>query len=432
MGIETFDRSLWSALTPALDAGPSLQGDHDTDVLVVGAGFLGLSTALHLAEAGVRVTVLEAEQPGFGASGRNTGFVVPSLKTAFGPADVRDALGETGDRLTELVGSSGNLVFDLIRRLGIECSAEQTGWLQPAHTGAVMKVLEQRQADWLALGRGVDILTPEETAEMVGTPGYHGALLDRTGGQINPLAYARGLAAVARRLGANLFWKSRVTKLQRNGGRWLAETAAGGVRADRVILTTNALVGGLVPEVEASMIPVRVHQVATAPLSPELGATILPMRTPVADTRRHTFAVRWSPDGRLVTGGLVLPGPANLRRATRIFSRRLERAFPMLGQVRIDHVWNGVIAATLDSLPRFMSVEPGLDAVIGCNGRGVALTTALGRDIARLHTGEIDISAFPLPHKAPTPVPARAITRHGPSFWLPWSDFRDRLDGRRG
>ena len=120
-----------------------------------------------------------------------------------------------------------------------------------------------------------------------------------------------------------------------------------------------------------------------------------------------------------------------LERASRFFARRLERFFPALAPVKAEYVWNGVIAATTDSLPRFLSLSPGLDAAIGCNGRGVALTTALGRDIAGLYSGKLAASEFPLAHERPRGVPGRSLAEHGPSLWLPWSTFRDWQDARR-
>ena len=431
MTTETFQSSLWSSLAPPAPATPPLSGSGKADVVVVGAGFLGLSTALHLAESGASVVLIEAEEPGFGASGRNTGFVVPSLRTSLGPSDIRDRLGEHGERLTALVGQSGDIVFDLIRRHGIECSAEQTGWMQPAHSFAMMRVLEARQRDWAARGRSVLILDAAETRRRAGFGSYHGALLDPTGGQINPLAYARGLAAAALAAGTVIHAASRVIAIDRQGEGWRVRTASGEIRAGRVLLTTNALVGGLNPAMAGSVIPVRVHQIATQPLSEDLRRDILPNRSPLADTRRHTFALRWSPDGRLVTGGMVLPGPASLARASRAFLKRLAHFLPGLGTVRADFVWNGVIAATLDQMPRFVELAPGLDGAIGCNGRGVALTTALGREIAGLYAGRIAADAFPLPHGRPEAVPGHFLARHGPALWLPWSNWRDHLESAR-
>lgn len=428
---EIFAASLWSALTPARPIGQALSGSAATDVLVVGGGFLGLSTALHLAESGTRVTVLEAQEPGFGASGRNTGFVVPSLKTALGPGDVARFLGERhAENLIRLVGESGNRVFALIRRLAIECSAEQTGWYQPAHNKEMAEKLSKRADEWLRYGAEVQLLSGGETEQRLGMRGYRNAIYVRSGGQINPLAYARGLAEAAVRQGVGLFHGARVTEIKREGARWVAITATGSVLADRVLLATNGMVGALNTAVATSVVPTRVHQIATQALSPALQADILPERAPVADTRRHTLAVRWSPDGRLLTGGLVMPGPDPLGRAARFFTRRLRHFFPQLPPLKADYVWSGVIAVTLDSLPRMISLAPGLDAAIGCNGRGIALTTALGKDIAALYSGRISPSDFALPITPPQPVPGRQLAQAGPHLYLPWSEFRDWMDTR--
>ena len=428
---DTFEQSIWSALSRPGPALPVLEGDMAADVAIVGAGFLGLSTALHLAELGVRTVLLEADVPGFGASGRNTGFVVPSLKTALGPADVGASLGEVfGERLVDLVGMSGDIVFDLIRRVGIECDAEQSGWMQPAHTAAIASVLERRVAEWQRRGRGVEMLDGAEVARRTGSTRFHGALFVPSGGQLNPLAYARGLAGACLDAGVSLFAESPVSNIARRDGKWLLSSRKGRVEASRVFLATNALTGRLAPELDRSIIPTRVFQIASQRFGPEEQARILPTRSPIADTRRHTFAVRWSPDGRLLTGGLVLPGPNRLNRAEAVFTRRLEEFFPAAGNMIAEHVWTGVIAATLDALPRFLSLAPGLDAAIGCNGRGVALTTSLGREIAGLLAGRVTAGEFVLPHVRPKAVPMRTFAEAAPYVWLGWSEFRDRRDLR--
>jgi glycine/D-amino acid oxidase-like deaminating enzyme len=258
--------------------------------------------------------------------------------------------------------------------------------------------------------------------------GYHGALFIPTGGQINPLAYARGLARACVARGVEMYEHTRVTSFAQGGARWIARTRQASVTAERVLLTTNALIGRLVPEVAASIIPARVFQIATQTFDADTRQKILPTRSPIADTRRHTFAVRWSPDGRLITGGLVMPGPGRLERAKRIFTERLAKFVPVHTSVETPYVWTGVVAATLDSLPRFMSVAPGMDAAIGCNGRGVALTTSLGKELAMLYSTGMPSGEFVLPHEKPKSVPLRWLAELGPYVWLPWSEFRDRRE----
>ena len=426
---ETFTKSLWSALSPSGLEQPELGDDAQCDVLVIGAGLLGLSTALHLAESGVKVTLVEADEVGFGASGRNTGFVVPSLRTALGPENVSSKLGaHHGERLNNLVGNSGSTVFDLIRRLRIECNAEQSGWLQPAHSAKMAELLSLRCNEWRRRGKHLEYLSAEQTRMRTGIGGYHGALFIPSGGQINPLAYARGLARACVERGVEIYEHTRVTSFARSGARWIARTRKASVTSERVLLTTNALIGRLVPEVAASIIPARVFQISTQTFDEGTQQQILPTRSPIADTRRHTFAVRWSPDGRLMTGGLVMPGPGRLERTKRVFAERLASFVPLKTTVETPYVWTGVVAATLDSLPRFMSIAPGMDAAIGCNGRGVALTTSLGREIATLYSTGMPNREFVLPHDKPKPVPMRRLAELGPYVWLPWSEFRDRME----
>lgn len=426
--------SFWATISPDAPDMPPLLGEARADVVVIGGGILGLSAALHLAEAGASVRVLEAETAGFGASGRNTGFVVPAFKATIGPDDVRAQIGaDRAERLVDLVGGSGRHLFDLVRRHAIDCAADETGWMQPAHTEAVARVLEVRAREWTQRGYDVRLLDRSQTAARLGTDGYPAALMVPSGGQVNPLAYARGLARAAIKAGAHVHAATRVIGLDAaRSGQWIVRCASGHVTAGRVLLATNALVDDLVPAVRDALVPVRVYQIATQPLPPDAAARILPGRSPASDTRRHTFAIRWSPDGRLLTGGLVMRGPAEPRRAARAFARRLAAFFPDHAPYGVAHVWCGTIAVLPASLPALFSVAPGLEAAIGCNGRGVALATALGRVLADRYAGRLAEDRMPLASLPPAPMPGRAFAAIGPSLWLPWSEFRDRLDtGRR-
>jgi glycine/D-amino acid oxidase-like deaminating enzyme len=431
-GGETFGRSLWSALTPPAPILPALAGEHRAAVAVIGAGILGLSLTLHLALTGIQVLLIEATEPGFGASGRNTGFVVPSFTAALGPSEVGRLLGEApGERLSRFVGGAAAAVFALVAAQGIDCAAEQTGWLQPAPTEATRALLERRVAEWQRLGQPVRLLDRAETGRLTGSPLYRAALIDESGGQLNPLAYVRGLAAAARRAGAEIVARSPVRRISRQAGRWRIETSGGSVLAETVFATTNALGGRLLPSVQQSLIPVRPYQVATQPLPASVQARLLPARQPVADLHRHTFAYRWSPDGRLVTGGLALLNtPGATDRAARGFLRRLTRYLPDLPPLEPAFAWNGVVATTPDFLPAIWDVGPGLYAPIGCNGRGIAVTTALGQALARFAaTG--DRAALPLAITPPRPRPFQPLLAYGPSLWLARNQWLDARDDRR-
>lgn len=425
------DGSLWEAITPPPPKYERLMGAITADVVVVGAGFLGLSCALHASEAGLDVVLLESHQPGFGASGRNTGFVVPSLKTSLGPSEVVAALGpDHAGRLLKLVAGSGRTVFDLIARHDIDCGAVQNGWLQPAHSHAAEALLHGRMPRLLDAGVDAQWLDRDAMLERTGLPSLYGGIRVASGGQITPLAYVHGLAHAATSAGVRVFGNSSVNSIEPDGRGWRLRTTSGEVRARRVLMTTNALIGDLLPALRSSIIPARVFQIATQRLPASFRQTLLPDMAPVADTRRHTFALRWSPDGRLVTGGMVPPLPGRMQLARRLFANRLHRIVPDLPDISIEYSWTGIIAGTLDFLPRMMRIEPGIDAVIGCNGRGVALTTALGREIGPWLAERIADADLTLPLTAPRPIPFGRLSGLGPHLILPVWEARDAFEAR--
>jgi glycine/D-amino acid oxidase-like deaminating enzyme len=432
---DTFRASLWSALTPAQPPLPAAVGAMRADVVVVGGGLLGLSLALHLAERRTDVILLEAEEIGYGASGRNTGFVVPWLKSGLSLEYISARIGtESAERLLRLVTGSGEALFALVRRLGIACDAEPNGWLQPAldQAGADRIAGQLREAE--RLGVCVQGLDAAEARHATGVPGYTAALLIPSGGQINPLSYAHGLASAASTAGARLL-QGRASTISRQGTNWRVTTQAGAtVDAGITVLATNALVGLLEARVARSILPARSYQVATQTLDETFRRWLLPGRQPLADLRHHPFALRWSPDNRLVTGGgAVLNDRWAGPRMARVFLHRLTRLVPGLPQLRGEYAWNGVVAGTGDFLPRLWSLEPGLFAPIGCNGRGVALTTAFGAALATyLNNGETDV--LPIAPAPPRPWKLHGLMRFAPSAWLAaawWRDWRAERSRRR-
>lgn len=417
--------SLWRAIAPPPPETAPLAGDGRVDVLVVGGGFTGLSTALHLAERGTDVAVLEARGIGFGASGRNNGQVIPCLSKAE-PEDLERAFGAgQGARAAALIRDSAALVFDLVRRHGIDCDAEQTGWLQPAHSPGRVRVSERRCRAWQARGADVRLLDREQARAMLGSDAYHGAWLAPTGGHINPLGFARGLARAALAAGARIHNDSPVIGLVRDATRWRARTPGGTLSAERVVLATNAYSDALWPGLARSIVAVRSNQVATAPIGDNLRATVLPGRQAVSDTRGDLHFFRYTADHRLVTGAAqILPGDGRLRRRS---AERLARLFPQLGRVPIDFAWSGSLAMTRDHLPHLHRPAPGVVAWLGCNGRGVALATALGPVLATA-TLESRDDLLPLPVTEIRPLPGHALLERVARLALMkyrWRDARE-------
>ncbi|NPD68675.1 FAD-binding oxidoreductase (plasmid) [Lichenicola cladoniae] len=429
---DSFHRSLWSAITPSGSAFDRAEGRQRFDVVVVGGGLLGLSTALALAEKGASVGLVERDEAGFGASGRNTGFVVPALKGSVDPGRVAHRLpGNKVEPLLRLVSGSGDAVFALIDRLKIACAPEQNGCLQPAPTEAALASVEAQVRAMAPLGVNWQVLDANETFQRTGIPGYVGSMLLPTGGQLNPLAYTRGLASAVRGAGGTLL-AGRVVALARQSGAWHLDLANGAeLVAGNVVLATNALLEGLVPEVSRSLVPVHAYQVATQPLDVAYRDRILRHRQPSVDLRNHPLAVRWSPDNRLVTGGGALwHGTGAVDRMARFFLRRLEREIPDLPLLRPDFAWSGIIGGTGDFLPRLWDLGDGMYAPIGCNGRGVALTTALGNSLGRFLLDR-DEAALPLPLTRPRPWRFHGAMRHAPLLWLAQGRLRDWRNEKR-
>lgn len=380
-------------------------------VVVVGGGFTGISTALHLAEAGVEVRVLEAKDIGWGASGRAFGQVVPYLKIS------EDALarhyGPDADRVIDAVAAGPDLVFGLIGKHRVACWPVRTGLIFAAHSPAGRRGLERRAEYWQRRGAPVEMLEGARCTEMIGSALYRTALLDRRGGHINPYAYVRGLAKAAAGAGARLHVQSPVRSLAREGGRWRLGVGEHEVMADQVVIATNAYTTALWPGLAESVIPVRGHGFVSAPLSDNVRRSILPEGQSLTDTRRLFSAVRLMPDGRLhASGHGPVTGPESPP-DWRAVNARVMRLYPQLDRVAWDQGWSGWVAMTPDHVPRLHELAPGLFAGLGYNGRGIAAATMMGRDLAALVLGR-GATAFPrlpvrpLPYAPIAPLLVRA------------------------
>lgn len=400
--------SLYAATARPAPPVPPLDGDAQADVLVVGAGFTGLSTALHLAERGVRVIVLDAAEPGWGASGRNGGQVNPGLK--FDPDQVeRDFGPDLGGRVVRLAWGAPETTFGLIRRWQIACDARQGGTLraacQPRHADGVRRSAEQG----MRRGMPVTLLEGEAARAATGHGRYRAVMVDASGGDLQPFDYARGLADAVRRAGARVHGGTRVTGLHRDGGLWRATTPGGTVRADKVILATNGYTDDLWPGLRRSVVPVFSSIAATAPLAPEVVAGIMPHRGSLYEMGHVTVYLRVDQAGRLLMGGRGPQRPIGDHAPVRYLIDYAERLWPQLRGASWTHGWNGQVAMTRDHYPHVHEPAPGLHACLGYNGRGVALATAMGGELAKLATGT------PARDIAMPVTPIRPIAFHG--FW---------------
>jgi glycine/D-amino acid oxidase-like deaminating enzyme len=396
MMTDPLSHGLWEMTAPPAPPTERLIGEKRADVAVVGAGFTGLSAANHLAQAGVSVAVLEGVEIGFGGSGRNVGLVNAGLWIM--PDEVPAMLGrDHGERLLTALGQGPGVVFDLIRKHGIECEAEHAGTLHCAPNRRGLDDLKERQRQWQARGAPVRLLDREETAARVGTSAYLGSLLDERAGTIQPLAYVRGLARAAIQAGAEVFTASPVARAEADGNAWRLSTAEGSVRADWVVVATNAYTTAPWPQLRAELVHLPYFNFATPPLPERALERILPGREGIWDTRAILSSLRRDRQGRLVFGSVgALRGTGAAVHGA--WARRsLRKLFPFLDAVAFESAWYGQIGMTADATPRFHRFDRNVVGFSGYNGRGIGPGTVFGRYLARLITGEIGEQDLPLP-----------------------------------
>ncbi len=417
--------SLWAATAPPAPPTPPLQASRQADVLVVGAGFTGLSAALHLAEAGAKVCVLEAHEPGWGASGRNGGQVNPTLK--HDPDDLVRLYGAArAEPLIDAVSRSADLVFDLIARHRIDCQPVRKGWLQVAYAPRAIAAMHARAAQWAKRGVPTQMLDRAGVAARLGTEAFAGGWLDGRAGGIQPLAYTRGLVRAAQAAGAAVHGGSEVASLERQGGRWLARTAAGAqVTADQVLVATNGYTGGLWPGLARTVLAANSFIVATEPLQGAAAQAVLPGGETASTSQRLLLYFRKDAQGRLLMGGrghFADPaGPADFAH----LERSLALLYPQLGPLRYAYRWAGRIAVTRDFMPHVHTPAPGLTLALGYNGRGIALATSMGRHVAaRMQGAEAD---FPYPVTPIRPIPLHGLQRFYIAAGVAWYSLLDRL-----
>jgi glycine/D-amino acid oxidase-like deaminating enzyme len=404
--------------TPPLTLAP-LDADRNVPVAIIGGGFAGLSTALHLAEQGVEAIVLEAQEPGWGASGNNGGQLNPGLK--LDPDTIETEFGaDLGWRMIAFSYNTPVFTFELIRRLGIVCDARQNGTLRAAYHATHAAAVEVTANQCIARSMPVRLIDGDELKKMTGTDRYVRAMFDARGGDVHPLNYARGLARAALAAGAAIHSQTPVTSLSREGPQWHVKTPRAVVRADKVLIATNGFTGDLWPGLARTIVPVFSSIAATEPLPDHIAQAIMPTRSVLYESGHITVYYRIDASNRLLMGGR---GPMHWIRepsAVAYLMRYAERLWPMLRGIKWTHGWNSRLAMTSDHTPHLHEPAPGLLAYLGCNGRGVALATAMGQQLARRLVGgeaaEIDMPIAPIKpirFHAAWPIAVRSVVLAG-------------------
>lgn len=392
----------WEAFRPQAITAPALPAS--TDVVIVGGGYAGLSTARALADGGVQSLVLEAAEFGSGASTRSGGALSAGLSIGksftgrtldYSPGLVRDVVGWAIDAYRALI--------DLVEQEKIDCHLEQRGRFLGACAASHYEGLRTR-FEKLRAGGATDckLITRAEQREEIGSDYYHGGMVFETAGKLHPALFYGGLlAAVRRRNSITLAGGCRATGLSRDGTGWRVSTSAGEVRARHVVVATNGYTSEVTPKLQRRLVPIASHVIATEELPDALIRELCPKGRTFSETRRVLNYYRISPDGkRVIFGGRArfteIPGEMRAR----LLRQALVERFPQLADVKITHTWQGNVAFTYDALPHAGEID-GLHFILGCNGSGVSmmpfLGDAMGRSIAgRLH-GKMPFAETALP-----------------------------------
>lgn len=365
---------------------PRLEGRVTADVAILGGGLTGLSAALELAEAGLRVVLLEARRIGWGASGRNGGQVI--FGYSCDQAKIEALVGrEDARRMFDWSVEAVDLVRQRIARHGIAADwrdGHAHVAIKPRHITELKAWQRDLEENY---GYPLQWWDREQLREVLDSPRYLGGLYDPRSGHLHPLNFTLGIAAAAERAGALLFERTEVTKLER-GAKPVLRTAHGEVQADFVVLAGNAIVHGIAPELDDKIMPVGTYVGATPPLGEELARQLIRNDMAVADINWALDYFRFSADHRLLFGGRAsystLP-PPNL---PGVMMRRMARVFPQLKGVRFEHIWGGLIDISRNRAPHWGRLGDNIYFAQGFSGHGVATTGLAGRVIAEAIRGQ--------------------------------------------
>ena len=362
------------------------------DVIVIGAGYTGLSAARVLARSGALVVVLERERVGWGASSRNAGQILTGVK--LDPVTLAATLGEA--RLGELFAISIETIAaleQLIAAEAIACDYARTGHAQAASRPSHFEDFRTEQALLArACGHAVALVPADRQRSEIGSDAFFGVMVDERSAGLNPAKYVDGLAAAARRAGAIVAEGAGVRQIARDGDRWRVALESGATIAARdVLVAVNGYADTAARWLQRRVIPIGSYTIVTEPLSPDLAASLLPTRRMAFDSRHFLHYFRLTPDDRMLFGGRAVfaePTAETTRESAAILTRDMRSIFPQLAATRVAYAWGGRVGFTRDQFPHAGTNADGLHYAAGYCGHGVAMATYLGALIARRIAGE--------------------------------------------
>lgn len=398
---------------------PPLNDALDTQVCILGAGYTGISSALHLAEAGYKVIVLEAARIGFGASGRNGGQLVNSYSRDIDTIE-NNYGSELGSALGSMAFEGGNIIRERIEKYSINCDYKEGG-IFAAFNEKQLNDLKEQKALWERYGNDqLELLDENAIREHIATDRYIGGLLDHSGGHIHPLNLVLGEAAAFESLGGQIFEDSKVIRIDRNedspGKRPKVFTEQGSVTCDYLLLAGNAYMGGLVPELSAKSMPCGTQIVTTEILDESTARSLIPNGHCVEDCNYKLDYYRVTGDNRLLYGGGVTYGGGDPASIEQFVRGHLEKTFPQLKGVRFDYAWGGDFLLTMSRLPQLGRLTDTIYYAQGYSGHGVTTTHLVGKLVAETIKGHAErfdsfaaLKHYPFPGGRMLRVPYTAI-----------------------
>lgn len=410
---------------------PEIALPRETRVVIVGAGYAGLSAALELTALGLDCLVLDANEPGFGASSRNGGMVSGGVNVGKRymskpmPADeAAPFMNDAADAFT--------LIEDLITREKIDCAWTKAGYFLGAWCKSHYDDMAKKVENLNAAAKSDSYLVPQERQrEEIGSDYYRGGMVVGRAAHLHPALFFKGLLELCQTRGVKIASNTPVTKLTQSATGWSVETPRGSITAGDVIIATNGYTGDITPQLKRRVVPVGSYIIATEELPPDLAATLSPRNRSFADTRRVLTYYRMSPDGkRLIFGGRAKFGHTDPVETAPILYQFMTDRYPQLKGVKITHAWTGNVAFTLDEMPH-MGKFDNLHYALGCNGSGIAMMTYLGQQTARKVAGKANrVCAFDQPEFPDHPL------YNGSTWFLPivgrYFRARDWIDRRLG
>lgn len=382
-----YPASYYAATADTLPLQPTLFGETRADVCVVGGGYMGLSTALHLAERGYSVTLIEAQRVGFGASGRNGGQV--SADQRLDQQTLEKMVGpEMAHRLWDIAQQSAALVKSLAAQHDIDIGWRD-GIIHADHRARYVKETHE-YADFLAKNYNYDKISPlsrEAIRDLVRSDAYHGGSLDMGGGHLHPLRYALGLARACLAAGVRIYEQTRVIDIV-HGTPAKVVTQDGHVMADHVVMGCNGYLGKMQGHVAARVMPINNFIAATEPLAdPD---AVLCNGHAVADSKYVINYFRLSEDNRMLFGGGESYGYKFPKDIAATVRKPMAAIFPQLADVRIDYAWGGTLGITMNRMPHFERLSGNILSLSGFSGHGVAMATMAGKIAAEAVAGQAE------------------------------------------